>query len=151
MKKTLLLGIAIASAFIIGTLSANPVADAMAGWKFALDEHQRDSSAHNVDGLDARVTTLENQPSGTPLYHKTTTFQATFGVETAYEDFCDAGDTIITGYITDFIPPTNNDFNVGSLFAIKTATQEGFRILFVNDNGPTQDAEGVIVCADSNP
>ena len=39
--------IAIASAFVIGVLSANPVADAMAGWKFALDEHQSDDSAHH--------------------------------------------------------------------------------------------------------
>lgn len=80
------------------------------------------------------------------IYTKTTTFVAPFGVETAYQDFCDPGDTIINGYITDFIPPTNNDFNTGTQFAIKTATQEGFRILFVNDNGPTQDVEGTIVC-----
>jgi len=47
MRKTILVGIVIASAFIIGVLSANPVADAMAGWKFALDEHARDASAHH--------------------------------------------------------------------------------------------------------
>jgi len=47
MRKTILVGIVIASAFIIGVLSANPVADAMAGWKFALDEHARDASTHH--------------------------------------------------------------------------------------------------------
>jgi len=47
MKKSILLGIAISGAFLIGIFSANPVVDAMAGWKFALDEHARDASAHH--------------------------------------------------------------------------------------------------------
>ena len=47
MKKSILLGIAIASAFIIGTLTANPVVDAVGGWKEALGLHEGDSSAHH--------------------------------------------------------------------------------------------------------
>jgi len=47
MKKTLLLGIAIATAFVIGVLSANPVVDAAGGWKEALGLHEGDSSAHH--------------------------------------------------------------------------------------------------------
>ncbi len=36
MRKTILLGIAIASAFVIGTLTANPVVEAVGGWKEAI-------------------------------------------------------------------------------------------------------------------
>jgi len=43
MRKTILLGIAIASAFIIGTLTANPVVEAVGGWKEALGLHEGDS------------------------------------------------------------------------------------------------------------
>jgi len=47
-------GIAIASAFVIGVLSANPVVEAVGGWKFALDEHQSDDNAHH-DVPEAQV------------------------------------------------------------------------------------------------
>jgi len=47
MNKTILLGIAITGAFIVGILSANPVGEAVGGWQPV------------VDGLDARVTALE--------------------------------------------------------------------------------------------
>jgi len=39
--------IAIATAFVIGTLSANPVVEAVGGWKEALGLHEGDSSAHH--------------------------------------------------------------------------------------------------------
>jgi len=48
MKKSILLGIAISGAFLIGILSANPVI-AVGGWQLAFD------------GLDTRITALEDQ------------------------------------------------------------------------------------------
>jgi len=54
MRKTILLGIAIASAFIIGTLTANPVVEAVGGWKEALGLHEGDGSAHH-DVPEAQV------------------------------------------------------------------------------------------------
>ncbi len=50
MNKLGILGIAIAGAFIIGILSANPVVEAVGGWKLS------------IDGLDTRITALENPP-----------------------------------------------------------------------------------------
>ena len=47
MNKTILLGIAISGAFIVGILSANPVSEAVGGWQLAFD------------GLDTRITALE--------------------------------------------------------------------------------------------
>ena len=63
--------IAIASAFIIGTLSANPVADAMAGWKFALDEHQSDDSAHHdvpEPQIVSRTNSMIFSPGGSGMF-----------------------------------------------------------------------------------
>jgi len=40
MNKTILLGIAIATAFVIGILSANPVVEAVGGWKAAVADLQ---------------------------------------------------------------------------------------------------------------
>jgi len=39
--------IAIAGAFVIGILSANPVVEAVGGWQLALGLHEGDSSAHH--------------------------------------------------------------------------------------------------------
>jgi len=50
LNKLGIWGIAIAGAFVIGILSANPVVEAVGGWQGAFD------------GLDARITALENQP-----------------------------------------------------------------------------------------
>jgi len=47
MNKQVILGIAIATAFVIGVLSANPVVDAAGGWKEALGIHEGDNSAHH--------------------------------------------------------------------------------------------------------
>ena len=51
MNKLGIWAIAIAGAFVIGVLSANPVVEAVGGWQLA------------VEGLDARITALENQPA----------------------------------------------------------------------------------------
>jgi len=40
MNKTILLGIAISGAFIVGILSANPVVEAVGGWQAAFDDLQ---------------------------------------------------------------------------------------------------------------
>jgi len=40
MRKQVILGIAIATAFVIGVLSANPVVEAANGWKAAVDDLQ---------------------------------------------------------------------------------------------------------------
>jgi len=50
MNKLGIWGIAIAGAFVVGILSANPVVEAVGGWKGAFA------------GLDTRITALENQP-----------------------------------------------------------------------------------------
>ena len=49
MNKLSIWTIAITGAFVIGVLSANPVVEAVGGWQPV------------VDGLDARITTLEGQ------------------------------------------------------------------------------------------
>lgn len=46
MNKAIL-GIAIAGAFLIGAFTANPVVEAVGGWKEALGLHEGDSSAHH--------------------------------------------------------------------------------------------------------
>ena len=50
MKKAIL-GIAIAGAFVIGILSANPVVEAVGGWQQAFIDHEADGSAHGIDSL----------------------------------------------------------------------------------------------------
>jgi len=54
MRKQLIFGIAIASAFVIGVLSANPVVEAVGGWQLA------------IQGLDTRITDLESSV-GNPI------------------------------------------------------------------------------------
>ena len=51
MNKLGIWAIVIAGAFLIGIVSANPVVEAVGGWQLAFD------------GLDARITGLENQPA----------------------------------------------------------------------------------------
>ena len=47
MQKLGIWAIAIAGAFLIGVLSANPVVEAVGGWQGALGLHEGDSSAHH--------------------------------------------------------------------------------------------------------
>jgi len=53
MNKLGIWGIAIAAAFVVGVLSANPVVEAASGWKDAVADHE------------TRITDLETQPAGT--------------------------------------------------------------------------------------
>ncbi len=50
MNKLGIWAIVVAGAFFLGVLSANPVVEAVGGWQGAFD------------GLDTRITALENQP-----------------------------------------------------------------------------------------
>jgi len=79
IKNSGIWGIAIATAFVIGVLSANPVVEAAAGWKAAFDDLQQQINEMELlpgpqgppgvvvpeilDDLDARITALENQPA----------------------------------------------------------------------------------------
>ena len=58
MNKLGIWAIAIVAAFFVGILSANPVVEAVSGWKAAFD------------GLDTRITALENQPVPEPQVYE---------------------------------------------------------------------------------
>jgi len=104
MRKTILLGIAIASAFIIGTLTTNPVVDAVGGWQLA------------VDGLDARITALENQPAPESQVYEVSDTTLIEAGETSNETItllCEDGDWMDNTDNINFV--TNVDvFFVGS-------------------------------------
>ena len=131
MKKSILLGIAITSAFVIGVLSANPVADAMAGWKFALDEHQSDDSAHHESS------------SGTELYTKTQSFAVMGSRTETVTQNCDPGDTVINGYLVD-----SGVVIDGNQFASRANDSNGWLIEFITTLNPGDPFDFVIVCAE---
>jgi len=80
MNKLGIWAIAIAGAFVIGILSANPVVEAVGGWKQA------------VDGLDARITTLEGQAGFNSYW---TSFKSPSGDSATV--LCQPGEKIIAG------------------------------------------------------
>jgi len=152
MNKLGIWGIVIAGAFLIGVVSANPVVEAAGGWKATFDDLSSQITSNDVDIEDhqTRITDLENQPVGTQIYTKTTSITGIgAGVTLAYQDFCDVGDTVITAYLKD-IQGAVDQHSIVQSNAIETATQEGYRVR-MNTAGVTQDYEGVIVCADTNP
>jgi len=51
MNKLGIWAIAVAGAFLIGVLSANPVAEAVGGWQQAFINHEADGTAHGIDSL----------------------------------------------------------------------------------------------------
>ena len=61
MNKQVILGIAIASAFVIGVLSANPVVEAVGGWQAAVADllAQITSNDSDIADLEARISELE--------------------------------------------------------------------------------------------
>jgi len=58
MNKLGIWAIAIAGAFVIGILSANPIVEAVGGWQLAFE------------GLDTRITALEDQPVPEPQVYE---------------------------------------------------------------------------------
>jgi len=76
--------IAIATAFVIGVLSANPVVDAVGGWKGAFD------------GLDTRITALE---TATTVELYTVSFTKDTSPPQSVELNCNSGDTVVSGYV----------------------------------------------------
>ena len=63
MNKLGIWVIAIAAAFVVGVLSANPVVEGASGWKQAFDDLLAQIISNDVDIADnkARITDLENQ------------------------------------------------------------------------------------------
>jgi len=53
MNKTILLGIAISAAFVVGVLSANPVVEAVGGWKTAVADLQA-----QINGIPTTSTSV---------------------------------------------------------------------------------------------
>jgi len=86
MNKLGIWAIAIAGAFLIGILSANPVVEAVGGWQPA------------VDGLDARITALETDSS---VYEvsETITIQAGALTDGTITLMCLAGDKLDSGEV----------------------------------------------------
>jgi len=115
MNKLGIWGLVIAGAFVIGVLSANPVVEAVGGWQPA------------VDGLDARVTALENNPT-TTLY-KLSQFVPALDPQSVLFD-CNPGDTAISGYT--IVPPgvsVNAGFqalNNGESIIVGVSSTSGF-------------------------
>jgi len=97
MNKLGIWAIAIAGAFLVGVVSANPVTEAVGGWQGAFD------------GLDARITTLEGDAS---VYEvsETITIQAGALTDGTVTLFCLDGDKLDSGevnFVTDpaiFVP-----------------------------------------------
>jgi len=66
MQKLGIWAIAIAGAFLIGVVSANPVVEAVGGWQLALGLHEADILTH-VD-LVTRTNSMVFQPQGTGMF-----------------------------------------------------------------------------------
>jgi len=84
MNKLGILAIAIAGAFLIGILSANPVVEAVGGWKPAVDDLQSQ--------IDA-ITSLESPTT----YVKVKQHQYLQTSTSVYDVDCDPGDIILGG------------------------------------------------------
>jgi len=86
MNKLGIWAIAIAGAFVIGVLSANPVVEAVGGWQPV------------VDGLDARITALEGDAS---VYEVSETITIPTGARSAgtITLLCLAGDKVDSGEV----------------------------------------------------
>ena len=107
MQKLGIWAIAIAGAFLIGILSANPIVEAVGGWQPA------------VDGLDTRITTLENQPSQVYELIGTTTISAGETDSETITLLCDEGDWRIEDVNFVTVPPIFED---GIILLHDTAT-----------------------------
>jgi len=91
MNKLGIWAIAVAGAFVIGILSANPVVEAVGGWQPA------------VAGLDARITALEGDASVYEVSGTTTIVAGDLSNETLVLN-CLAGDKVDSGevnFVTD--------------------------------------------------
>ncbi len=82
MNKLGIWGIVIAAAFVVGVLSANPVVEAVGGWKAAIAGHE------------TRITDLESQ-TVPPTY-----WEIIDMLGDQANAFCDVGDKIIGGGTT---------------------------------------------------
>ncbi len=136
MNKLGIWVIAIATAFVIGVLSANPVVEAVGGWQPA------------VEGLDTRVTTLENQQS-TELYTKTQSFAVVGEGRQLVTQNCNTGDTVINGYLVGqgFSPRVIIDTNQ---FASQHNDPNGWVVEFATTLNPEDPFDFVIVCAEGS-
>jgi len=138
MNRLGIWAIAIAGAFVIGILSANPVVEAVGGWKAA------------VDGLDTRITTLENQQP-TELYTKTQNLVlADNSVKQIVTQKCDVGDTVVNGYLKHFTSETvpKIDVNQFTSGAFNVGGTDGWIIEWFPSAPNSEVFDFVIVCAE---
>jgi len=124
MRKQVILGIALASAFLIGVLSANPVVEAVGGWQPA------------VDGLDARITALENQPAVTleTITVSESLFVPSSKAIVSETALCPAGTTVSGGGVGE----VNNAATV-IVSSIADTTQNGWKVI-AKSNESVNDA-----------
>jgi len=94
MNKLGIWAIAIVAAFVIGVLSANPVAEAVGGWKEALQTHEGDSSAHHDKYTDAEAIAAVG-PHTLPNY-----WEIVDKIANSANALCDLGDKVIGGGTT---------------------------------------------------
>jgi len=145
MKKTILLGIAIASAFMIGILSANPVVEAVGGWQAAIAGHE------------TRITDLENQPAGvTDFYTKSVSggFSGGNNPGTLTAD-CDAGDIATGGGYSITGASTVNHYFAGPFPIVPPDGSKGTPTSYrVSVQVPVENLYGIqtfVNCADVTP
>ena len=123
MNKLGIWAIAIVAAFIIGTMTANPVVEAVGGWKAAFASFPQ-------------------------FYTVSTSFTVVSGGTSGFELFCnDSSHAVITGYFKDI--PGNNERTLVQSNAISNGGVEGWKLRLTNSL-PTVTLEGVIMCV-ANP
>ena len=113
MNKLGIWAIAIAGAFLIGIVSANPVVEAVGGWQLALGLHEGDSSAHHeipeaqVYELSDTITILAGDFTG-----------GTITLECLDGDWADSSSV---DYVTDpivFVPAITVLHATGAMFIL---------------------------------
>jgi len=140
MNKLGIWAIAIATAFVIGTLSANPVAEAVGGWKAAVADLQ--------DQIDSLPT---SEPQ---IIKRTGQMTVAPGAEQTVEVTCDDSEVLLEhGIRTSFENliggGTRGNFIFGEAGNHVPDPIIGFSFTVVNDGGGQEIATGEvsIVCA----
>ena len=131
MHKLGIWAIAIAGAFVIGILSANPVVEAVGGWQAAIAGHE------------TRITDLENQLPGAEIYTVIESHDIPDGSLLTVTLLCNAGDSVING---NFQAPEGPELTNRNSYSIITDTAEGFKISVLNFENNAQNVNYVVVC-----
>jgi len=89
-SRALIIVVSVIAGFVIGIISANPVVEAAGGWKAAFDDLQSQITSNDADIADLETaTTVE-------LYKVSSTL---LPPPQEVELNCDAGDTVVSGYV----------------------------------------------------